>query len=138
LVKVGDYEVKEGLYYVKEHFWAKIEGDSVRTGATDYGQKALREVVYVELPQAGDQVNQGEAYGTVESVKAVVDLIAPVSGTIRMVNEALRDNPEAINSDPYGEGWLITIAPSNLQAELKNLMDFGAASKFYEEIVKKG
>jgi len=137
-VKVGDYEVKEGLYYVKEHFWAKIEGDSVRTGATDYGQKALREVVYVELPQAGDQVNQGEAYGTVESVKAVVDLIAPVSGTIRMVNEALRDNPEAINSDPYGEGWLITIAPSNLQAELKNLMDFGAASKFYEEIVKKG
>ena len=138
MVKVGDYEVKEGLYYVKEHFWAKIEGDSVRTGATDYGQKALREVVYVELPQAGDQVNQGEAYGTVESVKAVVDLIAPVSGTIRMVNEALRDNPEAINSDPYGEGWLITIAPSNLQAELKNLMDFGAASKFYEEIVKKG
>jgi len=138
LVKVGDYEVKEGLYYVKEHFWAKIEGDSVRTGATDYGQKALREVVYVELPQVGDQVNQGEAYGTVESVKAVVDLIAPVSGTIRMVNEALRDNPEAINSDPYGEGWLITIAPSDLQAELKNLMDFGAASKFYEEIVKKG
>jgi len=138
LVKVGDYEVKEGLYYVKEHFWAKIEGDSVRTGATDYGQKALREVVYVELPQVGDQVNQGETYGTVESVKAVVDLIAPVSGTIRMVNEALRDNPEAINSDPYGEGWLITIAPSDLQAELKNLMDFGAASKFYEEIVKKG
>lgn len=138
MVKVGDYEVKEGLYYVKEHFWAKIEGDSVRTGATDYGQKALREVVYVELPQVGDQVNQGEAYGTVESVKAVVDLIAPVSGTIRMVNEALRDNPEAINSDPYGEGWLITIAPSDLQAELKNLMDFGAASKFYEEIVKKG
>lgn len=138
MVKVGDYEVKEGLYYVKEHFWAKIEGDSVRTGATDYGQKALREVVYVELPQVGDQVNQGETYGTVESVKAVVDLIAPVSGTIRMVNEALRDNPEAINSDPYGEGWLITIAPSDLQAELKNLMDFGAASKFYEEIVKKG
>ena len=138
MVKVGDYEVKEGLYYVKEHFWVKIEGDSVRTGATDYGQKALREVVFVELPEAGSQVKQGEAYGTVESVKAVVDLIAPVSGAIRMVNEALRDNPEAINSDPYGEGWLITIAPSDLQAELKNLMDFGAASKFYEEIVKKG
>lgn len=138
MVKVGDYEVREGLYYVKEHFWAKIEGDIVRTGATDYGQKALREVVFVELPEAGSQVKQGEAYGTVESVKAVVDLIAPVSGTIRMVNEALRDNPEAINSDPYGEGWLVTIAPSDLQAELKGLMDFEAARRFYEEIVKKG
>jgi len=138
LVKVGDYEVKEGLYYVKEHFWAEVKGDVVRTGATDYGQKALREVVYVELPEAGGQVKQGEAYGTVESVKAVVDLIAPVSGTIKAVNEALRDNPEAINSDPYGEGWLIAIAPSNLEADLKNIMDFGAARKFYEEIVKKG
>lgn len=138
MVKVGDYEVKEGLYYVKEHFWAKIEGNTVRSGATDYGQKALREVVYTELPDAGTQVKQGEAYGTVESVKAVVDLIAPVSGTIKEVNEALRDSPEAINSDPYGEGWLVTIAPSNLQVELKNLMDFEAARKFYEEIVKKG
>jgi len=138
LVKVGDYEVKEGLYYVKEHFWARIEGDIVRTGATDYGQKALREVVFVELPQAGTEVKQEEAYGTVESVKAVVDLIAPVSGTVRMVNEELRDNPETINSDPYGEGWLITIAPSDLQPELKNLMSFEAAKVFYEEIVKKG
>ena len=138
MVKVGDYEVKEGLYYVKEHFWAKVEGDTVRTGATDYGQKALREVVFVELPPAGTPVKQGEAYGTVESVKAVVDLIAPVSGTVKAVNEALRDNPEAINSDPYSEGWLATIEPSSLQADLKSLMDFNAAKAFYEEIVKKG
>jgi glycine cleavage system H protein len=138
LVKVGDYEVKEGLYYGKEHFWAKIEGNTIRTGATDYGQKSLREVVYVELPTAGTQIKQGEAYGTVESVKAVVDLIAPFSGTIEAVNEVLRDNPEAINSDPYGEGWLITIAPSNMQSELKNLMDFNAATAFHEEIIKKG
>ena len=138
MVKVGDYEVKEGLYYVKEHFWAKIEDDTVRTGATDYGQKALREVVFVELPQAGTQVKQGEAYGTVESVKAVVDLIAPVSGTVKAVNEALRDNPEAINSDPYGEGWLAVIEALGLKGELKNLMDFNAAKTFYEEIVKKG
>ncbi len=138
MVKVGDYELKEGLYYVKEHFWGRIEGDTVRTGITDYGQKALREVVYVELPTAGSQVKQGEAYGTIESVKAVVDLIAPVSGTIKTVNETLRDNPEAINSDPYEEGWLITIAPSNLQAELQTLMDFNAAKVFHEEIIKKG
>jgi glycine cleavage system H protein len=137
LVKVGDYEVIEGLYYAKEHFWAKIDGDVVRTGTTDYGQKALREIVYVELPEVGAEVKKGEAYGTIESVKAVVDLVAPVSGSIETVNEALRDNPEAINSDPYGEGWLITIKSSNLQAELKDLMDFNAAKTFHEEIVKQ-
>lgn len=138
LVKVGDYEVKEELHYVKEHFWAKVEGNVVRTGATDYGQKALREVVFIELPQAGSKVEQGQPYGTIESVKAVIDLIAPVSGTIKAVNEVLRDSPEAINRDPYGEGWLAMIEPSNLQAELQNLMDFDATKKFYEDLVKKG
>jgi len=138
LVEVGDYEVREGLYYIKEHFWAKIEGNTVRVGATDYGQKALREVVYIELPSSGSPVKQGEAYGTVESVKAVVDLVAPASGTIVEVNEKLRDNPEAINSDPYGEGWLVVIQPSNLDAELKNLMNYDAGVEFYDEIVKKG
>jgi glycine cleavage system H protein len=137
LVKVGDYEVKEGLYYVKEHFWAKIEGTIVRTGATDYGQKALRELVYVELPSVGSKVEQGQPYGTVESVKAVVDLVSPFSGTVKDVNETLRDSPEAINSDPYGKGWIAIIEPTDMQAELKGLMDFNAAVVFYEELVKK-
>ena len=138
MVKIGNYEIKEGLYYVKEHFWAKIEGNLVRTGASDYGQKALREVVYIEFPEVGSKVEQGQAYGTIESVKAVVDLIAPVSGAVKSVNEPLRDNPEAINSDPYGEGWLVTIEPSDLQAEIKGLMDFNATVSFYEDLVKKG
>lgn len=137
MAKIGDYEVKEGLYYVKEHFWAKIDDDGVRTGTTDYGQKALREIVYIELPEVGSEVKQGEAYGTIESVKAVFDLVAPVSGNIVTVNESLQDDPETINSDPYGGGWLITIKPSNLNAELKNLMDFNAAKTFHEEIVKE-
>jgi glycine cleavage system H protein len=115
-----------------------MEDNIVRVGATDYGQKALREVVYVDLPSAGGGVKQGEAYGTVESVKAVVDLVAPVSGRVVEVNERLRDNPDAINRDPYGDGWLIAIEPSNLEQELKNLMNFNEAVKFYEEIVKKG
>ena len=138
LVKVGEYEVREGFYYMKEHFWAKVEGNIVRMGATDYGQKSLREVVFVELPSPGGQVKQGEAYGTVESVKAVVDLVAPVTGTVVEVNESLRDNPEPINNDPYGKGWLITIRPSSLDSELKNLMSFDAAVKYHEEVVKKG
>lgn len=136
MVKVDDYEVREGLYYHKEHFWAKVEEKIVRVGATDYGQKALKAVVFVELPLKGDTVQQNEPYGTVESVKAVVDLIAPVSGTIKEVNEELPDNPEVINQDPYGEGWFILITPSNLDAELNNIMTFEAAVDWYKEVVK--
>ncbi len=136
MVKVGEYEVREGVYYHKEHFWVGKEGELAKFGATDYGQKALKEVVFVELPSVGDKVSQNEPYGTVESVKAVVDLIAPVSGTVDKVNERLLNNPEAINNDPYGEGWLITVKPSNLNDELKNIMDFNAAVEFYKNLVK--
>ncbi|MDQ1281174.1 MAG: glycine cleavage system protein [Thermoproteota archaeon] len=138
MVKVGEYEVQEGLYYHSEHFWAKVEGDSVRFGATDYGQKALREVVFIELPKVGDEVSQNEAYGTVESVKAVIDLIAPVSGKIKEINEKLTDTPDLINNNPYGDGWLILVTPSKLDDELKNLMTFEAALTWYQELAKGG
>lgn len=136
MVKVGEYEVHEEYYYHKDHFWAHVEGGLVKFGATDYGQKTLKEVVFVELPSVGTTVTQNEPYGTVESVKAVVDLIAPVSGTVEKVNESLRDNPEPINKDPYGEGWLIVVKPSNLNDELKKIMDFKAAVEFYRGLVK--
>lgn len=138
MVEIGEYEVREGLYYHEEHFWARIEDGLVRFGATDYGQKALREVVYVELAEVDDEVEQNEAYGTVESVKAVVDLIAPVSGTVKEVNEELMDNPDLINKDPYGEGWLILVTPSDLEDELRNLMDYDAAVEWYRKIVQEG
>lgn len=136
LVNVDEYEVREGLYYHKEHFWAKIEDGNVRLGATDYGQKTLKEVVFIELPTVGDDIEQNEPYGTLESVKAVVDLIAPVTGNVKEVNEDLLDNPESINQDPYGDGWLIVITSSNLDAELKNLMNFEAAVEWHKEVVK--
>lgn len=138
MVEIGEYEVREGLYYHKEHFWAKIEDGLVRFGATDYGQKALKEIVFVELLEVGDEVKQNEAYGTLESVKAVVDLIAPVSGTVKEVNEALMDNPDAINKDPYGNGWLITVTPSDADGELENIMDFDAAVDWYKALVEEG
>jgi glycine cleavage system H protein len=138
MVKVGEYEVHEGLYYHKEHFWVKIEGNNVRFGATDYGQKALREIVFVELPRVGDDVRQNEAYGTVESVKAVVDLIAPVSGAIKEVNEKIKDSPDLINNDPYGNGWFILVSATKLNDELKNLMTFEAAVAWYKELAKGG
>ncbi|MHA2394863.1 MAG: glycine cleavage system protein H [Promethearchaeota archaeon] len=137
LVKVDDYEVEEGLYYHREHFWAKIEDGLVKFGATDYGQKALREVVFLELPEAGSVVEQDEPYGTVESVKAVIDLIAPLSGKIKEVHEELLDQPEMINEEPYGEGWLLTVEPSNLDDELKNLMDFDSAVAWYKKVVEE-
>ena len=136
MVKVDEYEICEGLYYQQDHFWAKVEDGLVRIGATDYGQKTLKEIVFVELPAAGDTVVQNEPYGTVESVKAVVDLIAPVSGTVKEVNEGLLDNPEPINNDPYGEGWLILVTPSDLDAELSNIMNFDAAVEWYKQVVK--
>ena len=136
MVKVGAYEVPEGLYYSKDFEWIKIEGDKVRMGVTDYAQKSLREIVYAELPSAGSEVKQGEPYGTVESVKAVSDLIAAASGTIDEVNDEVQSKPELLNEDPYQKGWLLVVKPSNLQAELANLMDFNAAVEWHKNQAK--
>ena len=136
MVKVGAYEVPEGLYYSKDFEWIKIEGDKVRMGITDYAQKSLREIVYAELPSAGGDVKQGEPYGTVESVKAVSDLIAAVTGTIEEVNDEVQSKPELLNEDPYAKGWLVVVKPANLQAELANLMDFNAAVEWHKSQAK--
>ena len=131
MVKVEGYEVPEGLYYSKDFAWIKVEGNKVRMGVSDYAQKSLREIVYAELPQAGSDVKQGEPYGTVESVKAVSDLISGITGTIEEVNEEVKSKPETLNEDPYVKGWLLVVKPVNLQAELVNLMDFNAAVEWH-------
>ena len=132
MVKVEGYEVPEGLYYSKDFAWIKIEGDKVRVGITDYAQKSLREIVYAELPSTGSTVKQGEPYGTLESVKAVSDLVAGISGTIEEVNTEVQSKPETLNEDPYVKGWLLIVKPANLQAELLNLMDFNAAVEWHK------
>ncbi|MEM2971917.1 MAG: glycine cleavage system protein GcvH [Candidatus Bathyarchaeia archaeon] len=137
MVKVDGYEVPEGLYYSKDFGWLKIEGDKVRVGITDYAQKQLREIVYAELPSQGATTRQNEPYGTVESVKAVSDLVAPVSGEILEVNVEVQSKPEILNEDPYGKGWLLVIKPSNLQAELANLMSFEKAVEWHKSLISK-
>jgi len=137
LVKVDDYEVPEGLYYSKEWTWVKIENGKARVGITDYAQKQLREIVFAELPEVGDEIVKGEPFGTVESVKSVSDLAAPLSGKIEEVNEEVVDNPQVINEDPYGEGWLILISPSNLEDDLKTLMSFEESVEWHKEIAKE-
>ena len=132
MVKVDGYEVPEGLYYSKDFAWIKIEGDKVRMGVTDYAQKSLREIVYAELPATGTELKQGEPYGTVESVKAVSDLVAAISGVIEEVNEEVKSKPETLNEDPFEKGWLVIMKPTNLQAELANLMDFNAAVEWHK------
>jgi len=136
MVKADGHEVPEGLYYTKDFEWVKVEGDKVRVGITDYAQKQLREIVYAELPSSGTTTKQNEPYGTVESVKAVSDLVAPVSGTIEEVNEEVQSKPELLNEDPYGKGWLLMIKPANLQAELANIMNFNQAVEWHKSLAK--
>jgi glycine cleavage system H protein len=132
VVKVENYEVPEGLYYSNDFAWVKVEGDKVRMGITDYAQKQLREIVYAELPEAGTELTQNEPYGTLESVKAVSDLVAALSGTVEEVNEEVQSQPELLNEDPYEKGWLVKVKPANLQAELANLMDFNKAVEWHK------
>ena len=132
MVKVGEYDVPEGLYYSVDYAWIKVEGEKVRMGITDYAQKQLREIVYAELPEEGTEINQNNPYGTLESVKAVSDLISALSGTIEEVNEEIKSNPELLNEDAYGAGWLIVIRPSNLEAELADLMNFEKAVEWHK------
>jgi glycine cleavage system H protein len=112
----------DDLLYHSEHDWARLQGDEATFGITWYAQDALGEVVYFDLPKVGATVSRGEAYAEVESVKAVSDVYAPLSGEIVEVNEALADEPETINDDPYGKGWLVRVKLSE-PSEQESLMD---------------
>lgn len=121
-------ETPQGLYYTKDHEWAKVEGDIAIVGITDYAQGELGDVVFVELPKVGKEVEKGAAFGTIEAVKAVADMNAPVSGKIIEVNSLLENAPETINQSPYGDGWIAKIIISS-KAELKELMNAEDYSK---------
>lgn len=124
-------KVIEGLYYSESHEYVRVEGEYGYVGITDYAQHALGNVVYVDMPEVDDEVEAGEDFGAVESVKAASDLISPVSGTVVEVNEALEDAPELLNQDAF-ENWIIKVQLSDA-SELDNLMDAAA----YEEHCKK-
>jgi glycine cleavage system H protein len=136
-MKVGEYEYLDGLYYTKEHEWLKVEGDKCRIGLGDYAQKQLHEIVFVDPPKAGSKVTQMQSAGTVESVKAVGDIFSPASGEVVEVNDKLSSNPELLNTSPYGDGWVAIVKPSNLDQELKNLMDSKAYGEFLKTLTEK-
>lgn len=105
--------VPEDLHYSKDHEWVRVEGNIASIGITDYAQNSLGDVVYVELPKAGEDFAANESFGSVESVKAVSEVFSPVSGTVAEVNESLNDEPEKVNGDPYGDGWMIKVNMSS-------------------------
>ena len=105
--------VPEDLHYSKDHEWVRVEGDTAVIGITDYAQDSLGDVVYVELPKPGDKFETSESFGSVESVKAVSEVFTPVAGVISQINESLADEPEKVNTDPYGDGWMVRVRMSN-------------------------
>lgn len=115
-------EIPEGLRYTKEHEWIRVEGDSVVIGVTDYAQNALTDVVWVELPEMGAVVGSMDSFASVESVKSVSEIYAPISGEVIEINDVLEDSPELINQDPYGKGWICKMSISD-NSELASLLD---------------
>ena len=124
-------KIIEGLFYAESHEYVRVEGEYGYVGITDYAQHELGYVVYVDMPEVDDEVTAGEDFGAVESVKAASDLISPVSGVVVEVNEALNDNPELVNSDPY-ENWIIKVQLADA-AETANLMDADAYKALINE-----
>ncbi|WP_416147120.1 glycine cleavage system protein GcvH [Salipaludibacillus sp. HK11] len=118
--------------YSEEHEWVKIEGEKVRIGITDFAQSELGDIVFVELPEVGDELEADEPFGSVESVKTVSELYAPISGKVVEVNEELDDSPEFVNESPFEKAWMVVIEPSD-QSEIDKLMDAEAYEKMTKE-----
>ena len=119
------------FYFTKDHEWVKLDGDTATVGITDFAQKQLADVVYVELPGVGTSLDVHQTIGVVESVKAVSDIYSPVSGEVTAVNEGLNDSPEILNQDPHGKGWIIRLKIKN-KSDLEKLMTVDDYEKFLE------
>lgn len=129
--EISELVLSDDLRYTDDHEWVKSDGDKVKVGITDYAQDQLGDIVFVEVPQVGDTFEKGEEFGTLESVKAVSELFMPIGGEITAVNEKLEDAPDLVNSDPYGDGWMIEVKPGD-PAEIDALKDKAA----YLEMLK--
>ena len=128
----SQYKVPDGLFYTKEHEWARVTGGTARVGITDYAAKTLNDIVYLTLPSVGKEVKQLSSFGTVESIKAVSELYAPLSGTVTGTNQELTNHPELINQSPYDAGWIIELRHSKLEEEKKTLL----SPRQYEDFLK--
>jgi glycine cleavage system H protein len=136
MARIEEYELPEDVYFHKEHMWAKVENDKVKVGLDDFSQKLAGEMSYIELPEEGEEVKQGDAVGTYETGKWLGKLYAPLSGKITGINEEVEDEPTLVNEDPYGKGWIFEIE-MNDPAELDNLMKGEKAMVWLKEEIAK-
>jgi glycine cleavage system H protein len=136
-MEIEGYQLPDDLYYHKEHFWARVEGNTVTVGTTDFAQKLAGQIVFVELPSVGRAVEQGKPCGSMESGKWVGRIYAPISGKVEASNQDLEDSPEFINESPYEKGWMFKINASNLQEDLKNLMKGNAVEPFIKSEIER-
>jgi glycine cleavage system H protein len=140
MAEIKGYNMPDELYYHDEHSWARVEGTKVTVGMTDMFQKEAGDIVFVDLPEEEDEVSQGETCGKIQSRKWIGKLVAPVSGEIGEINEDLEEDTSLINSDPYGEGWILVINAEDedeLQAELKNLIHGDAVPAFVDQEIAR-
>jgi len=122
----------EELKYTSEHEWVRVDGENLIIGITDYAQQQLGDIVFVDVPTVGETLDQGEVFGTIEVVKTVSDLFLPVAGEVIELNADLEDNPELVNKDPYGKGWIIKIKPASIE-DINHLLDADAYKKVINE-----
>jgi glycine cleavage system H protein len=135
MVKVEGFNFPPNLYYSKDHLWIDLTGSEAKVGFTSLGEALCKEIVHVDLPLEGDQRKQGEEIGSFETIKAVFRIHAPLSGKVTKTNNALYKQPDMINEEPYGKGWLFVIAVNDPKLELKELMDSKKAAKYYKTII---
>ncbi|MEW6533234.1 MAG: glycine cleavage system protein GcvH [Thermodesulfobacteriota bacterium] len=121
MIDTSQLILPDDLRYAEDHEWARLEGDKVRVGISDFAQQQLGDITFVELPNVGDSFGKGQQFGAVESTKAVSDLFMPIGGEILEVNQAIRESPELVNQDPYGDGWMILVKPTRAD-EMNQLM----------------
>ena len=137
MAEIKGYNMPDELYYHEEHSWARLDGTKVTVGMTDFFQKEAGDIVFVDLPDEEDEVSQGEVCGKIQSRKWIGNLVAPVSGEIAEINEDLEDDPDMINSDPYGQGWILVIEAGDLNSELQNLIQGDDVVAYLEKEIKR-
>jgi glycine cleavage system H protein len=135
--EIKGYNMPGDLYYHAEHSWARVGGNSVTVGMTDFFQKEAGDIVFIDLPDEEDEVSQGEVCGKIQSRKWIGKLVAPVSGQIVRINEELEEETGIINTDPYDKGWILVIEASDLESELENLIHGDAVADFIEKEVQR-
>jgi len=137
MVEIKGYNMPDDLYYHAEHSWARVDGNRVTVGMSDFFQKEAGDIVFIDLPDEEDEVSQGEVCGKIQSRKWIGKLVAPVSGEIVQINEDLEEETGLINTDPYDKGWILVIEASDLESEIENLIHGHAVTGFIEKEIKK-